>query len=215
MPPNTTNAAARAGQLRDGISAERVRGVNADAHHVARFDLARRRTAPVFRRRCSVRRSGRGSPPRARTASRGVITAVPNERSLGLTRCTRMSSTSERAGDRFAESAEEPGGCDARVLRAAANGDAGVRGWDPGCAPLIRRPRSDWPRAGSECASVSAASDGRFRLQRWRRCWRSGFRPAGPRIATAAQERRRCRRLQSSRRVGGHRLGLAAARAPV
>ena len=71
MPPNTTNAATRTGHPRDRISAERVGRVNADAHDVAWSDLVRVERLERLVNDDSVCRSGRVSPPPARTTIAG------------------------------------------------------------------------------------------------------------------------------------------------
>src|SRR5262245_36865227 len=79
-----------------------------------------------------------GVAPASTYSQRGVITAVPNDRSLGLIRWTRTMALSERRGDFLAEPREEARGGERRLLRRLAHRDAGVGG---GCPPA-RAPRA-------------------------------------------------------------------------
>ena len=73
--------ATHAGASRHRVSTQGIGSMNADAHHVARIDLVRveRLQGLVDDNRCT-------EAGRRRCRQRGVMTAVPNERSLGLTR---------------------------------------------------------------------------------------------------------------------------------
>src|SRR5262245_45290208 len=112
-----------------------------------------------------------GSPNRAGVAAartyihRGVMTDIPNDRSLGLTRCICIERDSsgrlllgpgfltrdEGAGNRLADPFEESGGGSRGLLRSAADRDPGVCGRTPrrliarllACVGILSRCRKD------------------------------------------------------------------------